>query len=256
MILNAGLISIVLLIGLFKQTVIIKCFSALCWGSLLYVSAILLIETPSIFDGKNLKMFQLTGRIADSTALTLYSFHAIFTVPLAYNEFKRSSHRTLEGMKYSQLVFSLFLFSLLFVFSCYNNAAKGKNDVTLWLLLIAKLLFIAILNVSTAINLHQLANSVIELIPSINHTPSSYLLTKVMISVKIGIFAYFFSIPETYYKVIGGSAVLLFDIILPTMIYWKVSGNYPVLISVSLWSVLLFLLGISSASFALTGLQI
>ncbi|CAG9314632.1 unnamed protein product [Blepharisma stoltei] len=257
--LSFSFITIILLLGIFNQQIIIKYFSVLCWTSLFYLTAIILVQVPFYIEGiidilTESKPITINAGFADSAAVVVYAFHTLFTIPMAYEGFKKSSYKEIKTMKYTQFGFSCLLFSILFLFYYYKSIAEDLSIEASWLLTVAKMLFIAILTVNTVINLHQFVIMIIEMLPCISFSPKTYFIVKLMISINIGIFAYFFTIPFTYYKVIGGTTVIFFDIIIPTLIYWKVSCNYPVVISISLWSVLLILLGVSSAGYAFTGL--
>ncbi|CAG9321576.1 unnamed protein product [Blepharisma stoltei] len=260
MLLNFCLVLIVLALGVFKQKTIIKYFSVVCWISVFYLTSIVLVQIPFYFEGiiemlTESKPITINAGFADSATVVVYTFHALFTIPMAYENFKKGAYAATESMKYAQFGFSCILFSILFLFYYYNSIAESLSTEANWLLIIAKMLFIIILTVNTVINLHQFAMMVVDIFPCISFSPTSYFLIKLLICIHLGVCAYFFSIPFTYYKVIGGTTVILFDIIIPTLVYWNVSNNYPVVISISLWSVLLILLGVSSASYAFTGLS-
>lgn len=229
---------------------------------IIYLTTLVVIQTPDYWNAfsnsySKIKWINIDWHIADAVSIIVFAYNAVAAVPIIYTELDRRSYPRMKKVIHRGLSVCGAIYFLIGVCgylsymenmpSILTKRGSFNGDID-WPMTVAEgLIIITLLGVITLS--HNPLRREIEGIFFKGAEESSTRYWIINFSIVFLTTFIAAAVPDAiaYFKILGGLTSVPLSITLPAMIYFKITKNKFKLVVVTLWSIVLTVLGLISA---------
>jgi amino acid permease len=229
---------------------------------IIYLTSLVVIQTPDYWNAfqnsfSKIKWVNIDWHIADAVSIIVFAYNAVAAVPIIYTELDRRSYPRMKkvihrGLSVCGMIY--FLIGVCGYLSYMENMPSiltkrgSTNGLIDWPMIVAEGLIIVTLLGVIALSHNPLRREIEAVFfKGKEESQVRYWITNFSIVAATTFVAA--AIPDaiSYFKILGGLTSVPLSITLPAMIYFKITKNNFKLGVVTVWSLLLTVLGLLSA---------
>lgn len=229
---------------------------------IIYLTSLVVIQTPDYWNAfqhsfAKIKWVNIDWHIADAVSIIVFAYNAVAAVPIIYTELDRRSyprmkkviHRGISvcGMIYLLIGICGYLSYMENMPSILTKRGSFNGEID-WPMTVAEGLIIITLLGVIALSHNPLRREIEAIFfKGKQESEVRYWVTNFSIVAATTFVAAIVPDAISYFKILGGLTSVPLSIALPAMIYYKITKNNLKLVVVTIWSLLLTVLGLLSA---------